>query len=184
MKKNQVGDYLFRNDEDALLAEKEAEKVMRLEEKMGDADIELLYRLYNKSLEKHTFKTPIGYDFMRKLKDILESDVNTPGEVLPVILEQHYATDEHIFIEPMKEETVNTKKTNEKSPLFIWSLVTNVVLIILVLLMFWIVSTGDSPNVINCENAVINKYAKWEQELSEKEQELLKRESLLLEAGY
>lgn len=174
MKKNQVGDYLFRNNEDAALAEKEAEKVMRLEEKMGDADIELLYRLYNKSIEKHTFQTPIGYDFMRRLKNTLEADEHTPGEVLPVVLEQNFATGEQQKVETKQETTVAVK---EKSPLFIWSLVTNVVLIILVILMFWIVSTGDNPNVINCENAVINKYAEWEQELSE-------RENLLREAGY
>ena len=174
MKKNQVGDYLFRNNEDASLAEKEAEKVMRLEEKMGDADIELLYRLYNKSIEKHTFQTPIGYDFMRRLKNTLEADEHTPGEVLPVVLEQNFATGEHQKVETKQETTVAVK---EKSPLFIWSLVTNVVLIILVILMFWIVSTGDNPNVINYENAVINKYAEWEQELSE-------RENLLREAGY
>ncbi|MBE5878425.1 MAG: hypothetical protein E7288_00400 [Lachnospiraceae bacterium] len=174
MKKNQVGDYLFQNSEDALLAEKEAEKVMRLEEKMKDADIELLYRLYNKSLEKHTFKTPVGYDFMKRLKYILESNNETPGEVLPVVLEQNFFSKEQPVVE---EKEKDTGSHQEKSPLFIWSLVTNIVLLILVIVMFWIVSTGDNPNVINYENAVINKYAEWEQELSE-------RESLLREAGY
>ena len=177
MKKNQVGDYLFKNSDDASLAEKEAEKVMRLEEKMGDADTELLYRLYNKSIEKHAFKTPIGYDFMRKLKSILEADENTPGEVLPIVLEQSFSGVEKV--EPdVREKTNDTTNTKiGQNPLFLWSLVTNIVLIILVILMFWIVSTGDSPNVINYENAVINKYAEWEQELSE-------RERLLKEAGY
>ena len=71
-RKNQIGDYLFQSTQDAELASKEYEKVTRLEEKMVDADIELLYKLYNKSIEKKTFRTPIGYDFMRNLKCILE----------------------------------------------------------------------------------------------------------------
>lgn len=177
MKKNQVGDYLFKNIDDAKLAEKEAEKIMRLEEKIGEADTELLYRLYNKSIEKHAFKTPIGYDFMRKLKSILEADENTPGEVLPIVLEQSFSGGTNIEPDVKKEPKDNGYTKIGQSPLFLWSLVTNIVLIILVILMFWIVSTGDSPNVLNCENAVINKYAEWEQELSE-------RERLLKEAGY
>lgn len=175
-RKNQIGDYLFQSTQDAELASKEYEKVTRLEEKMVDADIELLYKLYNKSIEKKAFRTPIGYDFMRNLKCILEENPETPGEVLPVPLQTE-------FSDVSKEEEVVVKtnpkqlSVNTKSPLLGWSLFTNIVLIIMVILMFWVVTTGDHPNVINYENAVINKYSEWEQELSE-------RESLLREAGY
>ncbi len=173
--KNQIGDYLFQSAEDAELASKEYEKVTRLEEKMVDADIELLYKLYNKSIEKKTFRTPIGYDFMRNLKCVLEENPETPGEVLPVPLQTG-------FSDASKEEIVDKEfsqklSVNSKSPLLGWSLFTNVVLIIMVLLMFWVVTTGDHPNVINYENAVINKYSEWEQELTE-------RENLLKDAGY
>ncbi len=175
-RKNQVGDYLFQNTLDAQLAAKEYDKVARLEEKMADADIELLYKLYNKSIEKKAFRTPIGYDFMRNLKCVLEENPETPGEVLPVPLQSEFfavSKDEQSEKKPdVKTASVNTKKT-----LLGWSLFTNIVLIVLVLLMFWVVTTGDHPNVINYENAVIDKYSKWEQELTE-------RENILKEAGY
>ena len=35
--------------------------------------------------------------------------------------------------------------------------------------MFIITINGENPNIINYENAVVDKYATWEQELSERE---------------
>lgn len=175
-KQNQVGDYLFMNDEDAVLAAKEADKIQRLEEKIHEADVELLYKLYNKSIEKKVFCTPIGYAFMLKLKHKLDNSSDTPGEVLPIPLEHNFTTGE-AFKSKREDAKSDEVEKNVKNPMLGWSLFTNVVLIILVIVMFWIVTTGDSPNVINYENAVLDKYAKWEQELDA-------RENALREAGY
>lgn len=186
-KQNQVGDYLFSDENMAVLATKEAEKIAKLEEKLGETNIIVLYKLYNKCIEKKSFSTPVGYDFMKKIKKILEEDENTPGEVLPIPL--NYPLDLPTKNADVKNnDKRKTEKTDDKyilkNPYFIWSIFANVILVLLVFTMFWIATTGDSPNVINHENAVLNKYAQWEQELTQWEQELTERENALREAGY
>lgn len=42
--------------------------------------------------------------------------------------------------------------------------------------MFAIAMKSDSPNILNYETAVVNKYALWEQELSEREQAVREKE--------
>ena len=39
--------------------------------------------------------------------------------------------------------------------------------------------TGNNPNILNYQNAVLNKYASWEQELMEREQAVREKEQEL-----
>ncbi len=43
--------------------------------------------------------------------------------------------------------------------------------------MFFIASTGKNPNILNYENAIINKYAEWEEELRERENRVIQYEN-------
>ena len=63
---------------------------------------------------------------------------------------------------------------NKKLNISIW---INVILAILVIAMFVIANTGNNPNILNYENAVINKYAEWEQELRERENRIVHYEN-------
>jgi hypothetical protein len=42
--------------------------------------------------------------------------------------------------------------------------------------MFYITLKSDNPNILNYENSLVNKYAAWEQELKEREQDIRARE--------
>ena len=42
--------------------------------------------------------------------------------------------------------------------------------------MFFIAKTGDNPNVINYEVAIQDKYAAWEQDLTERESVIREKE--------
>ena len=64
------------------------------------------------------------------------------------------------------------KKVNK----FVISVILNIALVVAVCAMFGIASKSDNPNIINYENAVVNKYASWEQELSEREQVIREKE--------
>ena len=59
---------------------------------------------------------------------------------------------------------------------FIISILINLLLTIAVGGMFAIAMTNDQPNILNYERALVNKYATWEQELTEKENEIRERE--------
>ena len=63
--------------------------------------------------------------------------------------------------------------------LFIGSLFLNVVLIIMVIAMFALTLTSDSPNIVNYKTKIENEYASWEQELRQREQQILKKEQEL-----
>lgn len=178
-----VSGYLFKNMADADRARIEEEKIRQLKDKLQNADTALLYRVYNKSIESRTFRTPVGYDFMKDMKNYLEKQPDCPGEVLPVPL---YTTFEHsaelsldkLYENEKKEKVkIEQNKKEEKKALFLISVFANIILIILVGVMFYIVNTSSSPNIVNYENAIINKYSNWEQELTERENALIQREN-------
>lgn len=173
-RENQVKDYLFSNTQDVLMAREELEKIEKLEPKIGQADIELLYKLYNKSIEKRSFQTPVGLEFMLKVKKILDNNPNTPGEVVPIPLYTTFdltTRREQEAIQKRQQFMVKKKQDDAKKlNISIW---INVILAIMVIAMFVIASTGSTPNILNYENAIINKYAEWEQELRERENRIV-----------
>lgn len=177
-KENQVKDYLFLNGQDVLLAKKELEKIEKLEAKMGDADIELLYKVYNKSIENRTFQTPVGMEFMKKLKGILETNPGTPGEVMPIPVFAAFDTEARTDKEAEDKKKTSVKAIKNASALK-WSLFINGVMVVLIILMFYILTTGDNPNVLNYEHAIINKYSAWEQELDLREAKVREAEKTL-----
>lgn len=177
-RENQVKDYLFSNTQDVLMAREELEKIEKLEPKIGQADIELLYKLYNKSIEKRSFQTPVGLEFMLKVKKILDNNPNTPGEVVPIPLYTTFdltTRREQEAIQKRQQFMVKKKQDDAKKlNISIW---INVILAIMVIAMFVIASTGSTPNIINYENAIINKYAEWEQELRDRENRIVEYEN-------
>lgn len=177
-RENQVKDFLFSNTQDVLMAQEELEKIEKLEPKIGQADIELLYKLYNKSIEKRTFQTPVGHEFLLKVKRILDTNPNTPGEVVPIPLYTTFdltTRREQEAIQKHQQFMAKKKKDDAKKlNISIW---INVILAVLVIAMFFIASTGSNPNILNYENALINKYAEWEQELREREVKVLQYEN-------
>lgn len=173
-RENQVKDYLFSNTQDVLMAQEELEKIEKLEPKIGQADIELLYKLYNKSIEKRTFQTPVGLEFMLKVKKILDNNPNTPGEVVPIPLYTTFDLTTRREQEAIqKRQQFMVKKKNDDAKKLKTSIIVNVVLALIVVAMFFIATTGKNPNILNYENAIINKYAEWEQELRERENRIV-----------
>ena len=63
---------------------------------------------------------------------------------------------------------------------FIASLSLNIVLILVIIAMFIIMLKSDNPNVLNYEYAVQDRYASWEQELTERENAIREKERELL----
>lgn len=164
-----VGDYLFENMEDANEARTEQEKIDKLTEKLKHSDTDLLYKVYNKSLEKKTFKTPIGYNYLSEMKRTLDyADID--GEVLPIPVQSN-----HVFLKPV----VNNEPKNTKSSANKYLIITIIALVVVIGAMFIIMGTSDRPVIINYENKLIDKYASWEQDLTEREQQIILKEKEL-----
>ena len=60
--------------------------------------------------------------------------------------------------------------------IFPLSIILNVLLMIAIIAMFTITLESDNPNVLNYERALTDRYASWEQELTEREQAVRQRE--------
>ena len=170
-----VGDYMFSTLEEANVAKLEMDKIEKLTEKLGDADDEMLYKVYNRSIEKNTFRTPVGLEFMKVLKKRLEKSRKVKDDILPIPVSVN-----NLEIKEANDKQDDIKKVRDDarkfSTFFKWSLFVNAILVIVIIALFVITSTADNPNIINYENALIDKYSSWETELNEKDKELRAKE--------
>lgn len=174
-----VGEYIFATIDEANIAKAEKEKVDKLEEKLVKADISMLYKVYNKSIENQTFRTPVGLEFMSKLKRTLDASKETEGKVLPIPVNMPYIdkTDDstNSKIKNLKLELEKKKNTAK------WSIIINFALVAVVIIMFVISATADSPNILNYKNKIVDQYSSWEQELTQREAEVKKKEAMFNE---
>ena len=107
-----VGDYMFSTLEEANVAKLELDKIEKLTEKLGDADDDMLYKVYNRSIEKNTFRTPVGLEFMKALKKRLEKSRKIKDEVLPIPVSVNNL---EIKEASEKEDDIKKVKTTQKN---------------------------------------------------------------------
>ncbi len=161
-----VEGYAFETKEQAQIAKKEEQDVryIRSRTKMDNPDAVL--NLYNKLVLKEMFVTPVGTDFLRELQEYLFT--------IP------YIKNEDILPIPIYGESAEGTHTKDyRKPFFVSTFfaVVFAVAIVGIFIVMWV--SADNVNIINYENAVIDRYESWEQELSEKEAQLEEREKEL-----
>ncbi|MCR5784038.1 MAG: hypothetical protein K6G40_00155 [Eubacterium sp.] len=183
-----VDGFVFHNRKDAEKAQKEYDGVKYLKERTaGEADPEKLLQIYNRLIDQKMFETPIGICYMKQLQNRIKEapfimdEAVTPLEGMPLDSVPPEGED--------KNKTVPRDKKREKKELesaagevswkFAISLFANVVMLVIVIGMFILASTINSPTILNYENKIIDKYEAWEQELSEREEAIEKAEKSL-----
>lgn len=182
--KRYVNGYYFIGEDDADLARQEEKKIAYLEQHMDYNQPNTVLKIYCKAVEERIFKTPIGFDYLRRVQDFLLSCQGITPEMVPPI---------KLFVnfKPRLRETTNPARNRVKppkekvkiSPAFL-SAMLNIALLILVFFMFFIAVESDNPNILNYENAINNRYASWEQELNEREKVIREKErELKIENG-
>ncbi len=176
-----VEGFQFGTEQDANLAKNEKLRVERLEERLDYQSLEMVYAVYKKAVENRVFKTPVGYEFLKKLQRILKENPDFEYEVEEIPIQGVYSLRESA------NPTVERIKASQKKPKpakktvgLRASLFINVVLMLLIALMFYISMTSTNPTALNYERAVQNKYAEWERELSERESAVREKERELL----
>jgi hypothetical protein len=177
-----VDGYIFSTQEDANLALNEKLRVEQIEKKINYKDSKMVNAVLIKAINKRVFKTPVGYDFLRKLQKAALK--NPPvGEEVPDIPVYGVYNLRDGSIPITKKVTPSTKKPEKPKEGFYnkkTSILINVVLLLLICVMFVISMTGSSPTILNYEKAVQNRYAEWEKELSERESVIREKEKELL----
>jgi hypothetical protein len=154
---------------------------------MGRNDPDVLLRLYDRLIEKNTFETVVGIAFLRELQVYLESAPTIRKEDIPPIPVPDRALDKERENRRSKHETFehqvmerNSGRERHYRRLSHGLVVVCALLAVTIVGMFVITyASGNSMNIYNYEQQVIDKYEAWEQELDEREADLTKREHIL-----
>lgn len=168
--------YTFYTEKDADLAELERKKIEYLESRMDYSHPENILRVYNKAIHERIFKTPVGILYLKKMQEyLLRQDTIDVQAIMPIPLYQTFAREVREEQNPARQRVKPAEKKEKMSPLAI-SVWVNVLLGIAVAAMFIITLKSDQPNILNYETAITNRYASWEQELTEREQVIREKE--------
>ena len=176
-----VGGYLFSTEKDAQLAEAEIKKIEYLEARMDHAQPENILAVYKKLLYERVFKTPIGFQYLKKIRDfLLEQEQINASDVPAIPLYVNFGGEIRETTENVKNriKQIDQKNENRKDKLFL-SVALNFMLIVAVIAMFLIALKSDNPNIINYKQAITNQYSAWEQELKEREEVIREKEKEL-----
>ena len=164
-----VSGFSFTSESEAKLAEQERQKIAYLDKRMDHNDIASVLAIYKKALEERVFRTPVGLEYLRELQGELKEHAEELGEEIPPIPVWTRGTSIRRRI-PSAQESGNRKAA------FRLSLIMNIVMIIAIIAMFIITLNSDQPNILNYEKNIQNKYATWEQELTQREQAVREKE--------
>lgn len=176
-----VEGYSFLNEEDAKRAAGERKRISYIEERLDYSKPESVLAIYRKAIKERVFKTPIGLRYLKNMQEFLLGQPQISDEDVPPIPLQlsfdnvlrEQTSPAHVRIQPAAKKV-------EKSPILPISIILNIALVIAVVAMFAITLNSEQPNVLNYEKALVNRYAGWEQELTEREQAVREKERQLL----
>ncbi len=157
--------YTFYSEEEYNEAKKENETIEYIKSRTDLSHTETVIGLYNKLIDRNVISTVIGLDFLKRLRGLALKDEMTSESKLRDLPE--------ISVSKKKKDKERAKLTKvqrlQRENLGLKIVVIGLVAIIIG--MFVIVLTGkSSPLKSVYEEQIINKYAGWQQELTEKQQ--------------
>ena len=156
----------------------------RLEEKLDYQNYEMVGAVYKKALNNRVFKTPVGYDFLKRLQRILQENPLPDEEVASIPVYGVYSMRESAnqTVERIQASRKPVKKEKPKQEFFSrkTSILVNIGLLVLVIIMFVISTTSANPTVLNYEKVLQNRYVEWDQQLSDRERVIREKERELL----
>ncbi len=195
-----VGGIAFGDKAEAEKAESEARRIEALNTRIDYSNPRAVGSLYQKAQANRVFKTPIGVSYMLRLREFLaESGVpeqqippvdltdipskpqeDTAGEGGAEAVGADEAVDKAMLAK--REKVFEARLRSQKSMIsrqlgvikMQWAVMA--VMGLMIIAMFIISLTGNNPTIINYRSKILNQYAQWEQELTERENALSLKE--------
>lgn len=169
-----VNGFLFGDSADVEIANQELSKIKYIDKKIERHSGETILAVYQAALEKRMFRTPIGYEYLHQMqKKLMAMGIEKeriPAIPLYQVFNNNFKTEERMpRLTPKKKVQPDVKKLR-------YSIMGNVILVILVIVLFAITLTGENANILNYRNAIVNEYSDWEDELTEREQIVREKE--------
>ena len=195
----EAGGFVFRTKKEAELAQREIEGTKYLRQKLDMENPNAVFSIYQNLIEQDLFETPVGYCFLKELRDYLlmiPAISNEEVLAIPIRYPQTEEEEKKQKKEQKKEEQRKERqrekekaknKTEQKKEGKNYKgrcqffMVTSLILLISVVSMMLLAATSDNVNILNYENKLIDKYSSWEQELEEREQAVKEQEQALEE---
>ena len=195
----EAGGFVFRTKKEAELAQREIEGTKYLRQKLDMENPNAVFSIYQNLIEQDLFETPVGYCFLKELRDYLlmiPAISNEEVLAIPIRYPQTEEEEKKQKKEQKKEEqrkerqrekekAKNNKEQKKEGKNYKgrcqFFMVTSLILLISVVSMMLLAATSDNVNILNYENKLIDKYSSWEQELEEREQAVKEQEQALEE---
>ncbi len=194
--KNILDGYLFENNQEFIKAKKEKEVIEQMKNTMDWNNPTTAYKLYQKILDKNSFTTIIGFQFLQQLRlVIIQSGLKKQEDLLPIKLSQIETTNKG---QKNNSQGKTVKKTssamstlqNEQLEKYrqiaekhqTANKTKNIIIIFLIVIIVGMLTVSQlTPYSIftDYEEKIINKYEAWEKKLEEREAAVTKREEAL-----
>ncbi|MBE5852249.1 MAG: hypothetical protein E7299_04755 [Lachnospiraceae bacterium] len=171
-----VDGYLYGNDADVKLAKEEKKTIEYLETKINYDDIQTTLKIYNKAVKDRIFKTPVGFEFLKKMRAEMIKRGMPEENIGAIPLYQIFSKEADV--RPVRVFQIKENKSDNKEILRV-SLWANIVLVVLVIGMFVLTLFGDNTNILNYKYKIENEYSIWQQELEEREAVIREKEAEL-----
>ncbi len=194
-----VGKFEFGTLDEANEAQKEYQAIEYITKQLDVNNLSAVKSVYDQLQKQNMFHTSIGLAFMKKMEAQIvklenasvENDL--PEEVVDKAEDSNLNTKSNV-VENAKTKTRSESRANAKAKpkkidrelkkyktLTSIFRITTIALLLMVIGMFYVASTINSPNILNYKEQITNEYASWAQELADKESALNKRENELKE---
>lgn len=176
-----VGGFLFWDKKTAEQAEREAEGIRFIQEKIDKNEPRTVLEIYNQVVRQKMFVTAVGQAYLRDLQEYLRAVPEIAEEdILPIPAERmkKVTIQEHPkkqMPSPKSHVDVKAKNVDYKKK-FHTAFILDIAFIVCIIFMFLINLTSNNVTILNYETKLIDKYEQWENELEEREQLLDERE--------
>lgn len=177
-----VNGYRFESEKDTEEARLELRKINFFSEKLAGRNARSMLAVYDKLLDEKIFSTPVGWEYLRNLQMELSQSGIDDNLIRPIPLYHNFSHKEEKAenVTFVKQRIKPAQRENDKrKKQFKMSVMLNILLGIMVIAMFAITINSNNPNILNYKQALENRYASWEQELSDREEIVRQKEAKL-----
>lgn len=160
--------FTFTSEAELTEAKKEAEAIAYIRARADLSDVKTVVKLYNRLVEKGTMVTTLGIAFLQELRDgALESGTVTESSLkpLPVPSKEIKAAEKKKISKDRKMMEYYREKSKNLT-------ITVVILVIVIGVLILIRLYGTASPFADYEKKVLDRYAGWKEELTQKEEEL------------
>lgn len=170
-----VEGYSFTDESMAKQARTESEGVKYVKARTDMSKPDQVFNVYHRLLAQRMFQTPIGYAYLKELQDYLKTMPGIHSEdIKPIPVASKLVVEDTRGI----TERWRRKLEKEQNKLRI-SIVANFAFVVSIFIMFLITATSGQTTILNYEKKIQDRYASWEQELTEREKAIREEEQEL-----